>query len=340
MSKRKRIDVYILNRSAPSARLRWANYRDHFAENGMELSIKEYIEHVFKRSKVKKKIEPADVIVIQKTVLAPRVVRAFRKQAPKLILDVDDAIWLSHSSIEAEQPTAKERIFRRWFVKSLDYFDRVIVGNDYLKNWVERYNSNISIVPCSPCDKWTGNTAYKEHEKKDKFILGWTGTRQNLFYLNSIEHALKAFFDRAPNAYLMVISDGVFETPDPMVNSRIINVPWSIENEQSYLIAFDVGLMPLTDDPWSRGKGAFKTLMYFRYSVPSVSSRIGFNTEVVTDGVNGLLAQDTQEWFEKLMLLYGDPELARRIGVNGHQTYLKYYSQDVVFAKYLEAMSL
>ncbi|MDD4214679.1 MAG: glycosyltransferase, partial [Bacteroidales bacterium] len=98
---------------------------------------------------------------------------------------------------------------------------------------------------------------------------------------------------------------------------------------------FDIGIMPLPDDEWSRGKCGFKGLQYMALGIPAVLSPVGVNTEIVQDGVNGFLAANDEEWIEKLSLLIESPDLRKKIGLNGRKTIVEKYSFNAWKEKYI-----
>jgi len=102
--------------------------------------------------------------------------------------------------------------------------------------------------------------------------------------------------------------------------------PWSAERELEELRSYDVGLMPLADDPWTRGKGAMKALLYMSVEVPVVASPVGVTTDIIQHDVNGLLCRTEDDWVEALRRLATDPELRMRLGRAGRQTVEKQFS--------------
>ncbi len=115
---------------------------------------------------------------------------------------------------------------------------------------------------------------------------------------------------------------------------RVDGVPtiaqaWCRDSEARDLHSFDIGVMPLPNDAWSRGKCGMKLLQYMATGVAAVASPVGVNTEIVQDGVNGFLAATADEWIEKLSALIQDGALRRRIGAAGRRTVEERYSARV-----------
>jgi glycosyltransferase involved in cell wall biosynthesis len=109
---------------------------------------------------------------------------------------------------------------------------------------------------------------------------------------------------------------------------RIEHRSWSFESEVNDLASFDVGLMPLPDDPWTRGKGGYKLLQYGAMGLPVVASPVGVNTEIVEEGVTGFLADSEDRWVESLLRLVDDAELRSRMGNAGRDRIVERYSLD------------
>ncbi|MFH1857360.1 MAG: glycosyltransferase family 4 protein, partial [Candidatus Omnitrophota bacterium] len=116
----------------------------------------------------------------------------------------------------------------------------------------------------------------------------------------------------------------------------IENLQWSLDNEQDHFAHLDIGVYPLPNDTWSRGKAAFKAIQYMTAGVPVVASPVGMNCEVVEDGVSGFLAGSEEEWVEKLSWLCSDAALRRRLGEAGRKKIEAAYSLNVYQERLLD----
>jgi glycosyltransferase involved in cell wall biosynthesis len=159
-------------------------------------------------------------------------------------------------------------------------------------------------------------------------ILGWTGVRDNLGYFAPIEPVLQKLAQEY-NIELWISSDGEYELEGVQVRNRV----WCEAEEVDYVREVDIGLMPLHDTPRARGKCAFKALQHMAVAVPVIISPVGMNTEVVQDGVNGLLAGLPEEWEDKLRTLIENPELREQLGRAGRKTVEEQYSFTVNYPK-------
>jgi glycosyltransferase involved in cell wall biosynthesis len=161
------------------------------------------------------------------------------------------------------------------------------------------------------------------------FVMGWTGTSSNFPYLAAIEPALEVVLREVPGAALLVIADRPPSLPR-LAGRDVRFVPWSMHREVEALAAMDVGLMPLADDPWTRGKCSFKMLQYMAAGVASVVSPVGMNREVLALGESGLAATGIDEWTEALRVLAADPERRARLGATGRAVALAHFDVPVV----------
>jgi len=253
----------------------------------------------------------------------------FRK---KIIYDFDDAIWFRNYS----DKNKIARFFKSpWKVKYIcKWADVVIVGNDYLKSFSERYNKNTVVIPT------TINTEYHKpaidkKQNTEKTIIGWTGTLTTLRQLDLVLPVLHKL-ETEYNFEFLVISN-----EKPQINLKSFKfIKWDKTSEISDLQKIDIGIMPLYDNEWEKGKCGFKGLQYMALEIPAVMSPVGVNTEIIKDGENGFLAKDEQEWFDKLSLLIENSQLHEKLGKAGRQTVIDKYSVDANKQKYLDVLHL
>ncbi|MFK3960821.1 glycosyltransferase [Guptibacillus hwajinpoensis] len=335
-----KIDIYIYgDQFTPSSRLRWINYKNEFENENIDFKVKEIGDYVSKRFFLKKPIEQADVIVIQKYILSDRLLNKFKSKCEHIVFDIDDAIWLSHSYKKKNQPYYKRlrsNVYNVMFYESSKKYDKIISSNNYIKDFLEKLNKNITIIPTSPSDN-----PNKNQEKKlfdGKFIVGWTGTKANFVFIHKIEKYFREFFIKNKNAYLLIVSDGIYESDNKEFNKKIINVKWDVNSEIQYIKSFDIGIMPLEKDEWCLGKAAYKLIYYMKNGIPTISTNWGFQTEFINNGQNGYLVENNKAWERCLQLLYDNSDERPHIGNNGYNTYLKLFSKEVIFTKMKDAL--
>ncbi|UZD23898.1 glycosyltransferase family 4 protein [Algoriphagus halophytocola] len=227
------------------------------------------------------------------------------------VVDYDDAVFHNYDS----HPNA---LVRNWMGDKIAWVMRhsrlVCVGNAYLKEYAFKAGAmKVEILPTV--------VDLKKYPLKRKFEnslirIGWVGSPTTMKYLNS----LKVVFRKLGESYnleLLVINAKGIEVPDMGISSSLI--PWSEEKEGELISSFDIGIMPLPDDDWERGKCAYKLIQYMACGLPVVASPVGMNKEVVREGWNGFLANDVQDWENSLVSLIKDVELRKTMGQNGRQ---------------------
>jgi glycosyltransferase involved in cell wall biosynthesis len=165
-------------------------------------------------------------------------------------------------------------------------------------------------------------------------MLGWIGTKGNLKYVKKLEPVFKAISQRFPHVKLKIVSNDFYESP----SIPVINKPWKLEEENEDLISFDIGLMPLNDDLWSRGKCGLKIIQYLSVGVPVVCTPVGINRDIVRDGENGFWATTEEEWVKRLSSLIQDQNLRRKMGEKGIRTVEEGYSLRVTSEKFLNVL--
>lgn len=239
---------------------------------------------------------------------------------PRCVFDIDDAIW---------EPPAHVRSAFLWLVdygwtrKMARFCRHAVVGNETLAAYVRPLNPNVTIVPtCIDLDRHTA----KRYPERTPVVLGWTGLKDNLGYLEPIETTLQAL--AAEHDIAMHVATG---KPYRLAGIPVENVNWTLEGEIDYLQHADIGLMPLHDTPRARGKCAFKALQYMAVGTPVVLSPVGMNAEVVTDGVDGFHARTPDEWHDKLSRLIEDAALREQMGRAARKTVETRYSHDVYY---------
>lgn len=244
--------------------------------------------------------------------------RMLKLSGKPIIYDFDDSIWLNDTS-EGNQNLAWLKNTKKT-KKIISLSTMVIVGNKYLADFVEAINPNVLIIPT------TIDTSYhvpKQKPKSNTICIGWTGTETTLKHFMLLENVLKRVKQKYGNTlHIKVISNVLYTNNELDVES----VLWSLDSEIDELHTIDIGIMPLPDDDWSKGKCGFKGLQYMSLEIPTIMSPVGVNSEIISHGVNGFLASTDEEWEHYLCALIEDVELRRKIGKEGRKTVIEKYS--------------
>jgi glycosyltransferase involved in cell wall biosynthesis len=252
----------------------------------------------------------ADVVWIERHLLSSYSLLEKRLPRPR-ILDVDDAIWLSHP-------------FVRHFAGDMDL---VVAGNSFIAEWFQPLGCSIHIAPTA-IDTQRFCPAAPSHPSSpsgERFVVGWSGTQSNLKYVYDIEAALARFLALRLNSELRILCNDrpVFRSipPDRWTFHR-----WSPAEEVAVMQTFDVGLMPLRDGEWERGKCSLKMLQYMACGIPVCVSPVGTNLEVAAKGIVGYLPANESQWCDALDAIYCDRASGRILGANGRRVAEEHYS--------------
>jgi glycosyltransferase involved in cell wall biosynthesis len=254
--------------------------------------------------------------------------KVFKK---KIIYDFDDAIWLT--DIKSESPLSR-LIKNRGKVSTICQLSyRVSCGNLYLATYASAYNRSVVVNPTTIDTEGMHNKKLAPFPGKDnqQITIGWTGSHSTLKYLETIESVLQRIERAYPTVNFVVIAD----RPPALDIGRITFIPWNAESEIADLMKIDIGVMPLPDDEWSKGKCGFKILQYMSLNIPSVSSAVGVNNEIVRHGENGFLCSTDEEWFRNLRSLIESPTLREQLGAAGRETVVHHYSVNSNTASFL-----
>lgn len=267
-----------------------------------------------------------DLVVLEKELLpyAPLGLEAnLGRRRRKLISMYDDAIHAYYK----EHPWK----FLRWLCrdkieKIMELSSHVVVWNEVLEAYARRWNAKVSCVHLGI--DLRRYQVKQLHGARRPVILGWIGTPSTLSSLDMLAIAFHELAKKYP-LELHVITSVAYRNP----HIRVVDKPWSIETEVKDLQECDIGIMPLPDNEWTRGKSGCKLLQYMGVGLPVVASPVGVNQRIVRNGVNGFLANAEEEWISALSQLIENAELRRSQGEAGRKMVEEDYAQDKTAAK-------
>lgn len=230
------------------------------------------------------------------------VAKVFRK---KIIYDFDDAIWIPNTSennkiVAGIKWHQKVSSICRWAYK-------VSCGNSYLREFALQFNAQALVNPTT-IDTVNLHNSLK-NQATEKVIVGWTGTHSTMKYLEQVVPVLQDLEQKHVFEF-WVISN---QQPDLPIRSLVYK-PWRKESEILDLSSFNIGIMPLEDDLWAKGKCAFKALQYMALGIPALVSPVGMNNEVVEPGENGFICKTYEDWHKALALLLENQEARIKLG--------------------------
>jgi glycosyltransferase involved in cell wall biosynthesis len=250
----------------------------------------------------------------------------------KIIVDFDDAVFANYkyNTNYLIRLFLHDKIFN-----VVRYADSVIVGNRYLYDQFINCNSKIAILPTVVSSKLYDSITF--NEDSDKFIIGWIGSPSTSKYLLSLCEVLRNI-DK--NAYQLNIIGFDIKIKNYFEGMPVNWIDWDEKTEIAEIKKFSVGIMPLDDSIWSRGKCGFKIIQYMACRKPVIASPVGINNEIIEHGKNGFLASDQKEWHEYISFLISNREEASIMGNYGYERFIKKYSLENNYKKYLKFFGL
>jgi glycosyltransferase involved in cell wall biosynthesis len=297
-----KILVITNNPGRASFRQRIGVYLDMLETSGIECLIEKLPAGVLSRRKLFMRAGDFDGVLLHKKTLNPFDAYYLKKYAKKIIYDFDDAIMFDDE--HPEKTHHKRQIF---FRRTVSLADLVIAGNAYLAEQAKRFNSSVEVLP-------TGLDAASYRivnpPRDGRIRLVWIGSHPTLPHLEQIAPALEEIGSRFDNVVLRLISDSFFD----LHKIRVEKQPWSLETEVTDLAGCDIGLAPLADNNFTRGKCGFKILQYAAASLPTIASPIGVNRDIIHNGVNGFFSETPEDWIEKTTVLLNNEALRIKMG--------------------------
>jgi glycosyltransferase involved in cell wall biosynthesis len=342
---------------APSQRFRYEQYVDFLAEHGFRTTFAPVLKAddygvvygeggylrkgliagrgLARRLADVRRLPRFDIVFVQREAvqLGTSWFEALAARArPRLVFDFDDAIWLQNVSDANRKLGWLKRPAKT--SKLIGMADMVLAGNAYLADYARRINSNVSIVPT------TIDTDYYVRDatvtRGPGVCIGWTGSLTTIQHFDRILPVFRRLKERYQEGVrFKLIGDGGYR--DEALGIR--GQDWNASTEVRDLSDLDIGVMPLPDDEWARGKCGLKGLQYMALEIPTVMSPVGVNTEIIEDGVNGFLAADRDQWFDKLCRLIESETLRRELGSTSRTTVESRYSVHSQRERYLSLLT-
>ncbi len=343
-----------------SSRVRIYDYLPYYRDAGIHADIfpwaasKPQAEQEIALHKLCKQANDYDVVYLLRVLFTRNQFDRLRENAKRIVYDFDDAIyyvpstqwpsWPGNSLPASEYLKQLYRLVARGgryysarkhgLNYMLRHADGIVAGNEILAAYAQRYSRRICIAP-TPVD--VNIIPMKRGGSQNKVVIGWIGTPYNLAYVENISDALRQVCAKYGDRVLVRLCTAPAAVRLDGVNWELS--PWSIETQYETLTSFDIGIMPLTEDGWSRAKCAYKALLYMAAGLPSVISPVGTNNYVLEEGVTGYFAGSTHEWTEKLSALIDDATLRSRMGTAAREFVLARYDRPVVFQKIRQFLS-
>jgi len=233
-----------------------------------------------------------------------------------VVVDYDDAVFHTYN-------LHRSHFIRLILGKKIDRMMRdaalVITGNEYLRNHAAVVGATrIELLP-TVVDTSRYNVKY---QRKEPLIVGWIGSPSTTRYLYDLGAVILSFHSEK----IKFVAIGAQE--EKLSELPVENLSWTEENEVDKISEFDIGIMPLSDNPFEQGKCGYKLIQYMACGKPVIASPVGINCQIVTHGVNGFLASTVQEWIEAITSLAASYDLRVEMGRNGRRLVEQEYSLD------------
>lgn len=234
----------------------------------------------------------------------------------KIIYDYDDAIWMADQGGENQLWTLLK--WRSKVASICNWSYKVSTGNDFLADYARQFCDEVVVLP-TVINHEVHISATKE--KNQIPFIGWTGSHSTLFYLDSLLPTLQELEESFEFTFLVIANK---DPKLPLKNYQFIK--WSRESEIEDLSLMDIGVMPLEDNEWSKGKCGFKLIQYLSIGIPAIASPVGVNSEIVINNETGFLASSHNEWLEVLKKLLDSSTLRKEMGDSGRELITNKYS--------------
>ena len=338
---------------AAGQRLKYEQYFKHWTDNGYEITISPFMNKsmwkivylkgkfiskimgtilgYFSRTHDLFRIPKYDIVYVHMWVtpfgstLFERIARFLSK---KLIYDIEDiTINAVSNSVNSIISPLKNPNKNKFLMKTADYvITSSPVLNEYCldinsKKKCKYISSSINVDKFMPINSYNNNT---------RVVIGWTGTFSSKEYLDLLRNVLIELKNRCDFKLLII---GNFEYKFSEIDIDVIQ--WSSENEVNDMQKIDIGIYPLSDDPWIYGKSGLKAIQYMSFGLPTVATNIGTTASIIKHMDNGWLVKDQNDWVLALKKLISNPKLRKSFGDKARITVVQRYSIDVIKAEYL-----
>ena len=320
-----RVLFFIQGFTVAASRYRVLQYLPFLKEAGIDADVVEFPKSLRDWVRYLKPARQADLVFLQRKRPPLVILMLLKGMGKKIVYDFDDAIMFKNS-LSANPYSLRRRLsFRRM----VHFADLVIAGNEFLRSEAMKYSSHVQVLP-TPID--IERYGQKHYGARDTIHIGWIGDHGSIHYMESYKEVWEELGRRFKNVSLAIICDVFIETQDIPLVRRV----WSSEKEVEYLQDLDIGVMPLFDDLWSRGKCGFKIIQYMGVGLPVVCTPVGINRDAVEPGTNGFWAETMAEWIEKLTLLVENAKLREKMGTAGRKRMLERYTVQACAPRMIE----
>lgn len=342
-SSKVRVGLYLPLCSANGVKHRVISYLSQGEYTGLRTkktsSYKVMLHKIFAIFQLLIEVPFANVVVIQKVLLHKRIVDILVRINNKIVFDYDDALFALPT--DGMYPAEKLSSDVEKLNKILSLSSVVIAGNSYLRDYALKYNPNTIVLP-SPVDTSLFKPA-SVNKKREVPVIGWTGAgEQHLKHLLLIKDALDILGKNHKFIFQIIGTLGSEKMKAVFSNSSypVEFIDWlDMKDMPTYITNFDVGIMPLIDDEWSRGKCGYKALLYLSCGVPAICSPVGINKDIIIQGENGFLASSSSSWVNHLSDLLRSDHLREHMSQRAREIVEREYSVKVLSKVFFDILN-
>lgn len=339
-------------RLAGSSRMRSYQYFPYLEKAGMQVTVKPFFDDAYlkdfyagkknisavlksyiKRLGVLFSVFSYDRVVIEKEIFPflPALAEWMLKLLGiQYIVDYDDAIF--HNYDQSANPIIKNFLGNK-IANVMRFSGTVVAGNHYLADYAQQSGApNIEIIP-TVID--LNRYPMKEDQERSKFVVGWIGTKSTFE-----KHFLlcKSWIQKLqqidPNIVFHIVGINQYDG----FGKNVKFIPWSEKSEVAEILKMDVGIMPLQDSLWEKGKCAYKLIQYAACGIPGIASDVGMNREVTVHEETGLLISGPDEWMSAVLRMKNDHTLRKRMGLQARALVEEQYSLQVTAEKWVKLL--
>jgi len=346
----------------PSSRYRFYNYQKPFLDHGIEMHINPLFDKFYFDAESKwKKLLVVLLAYIKRLILIVQLLISpkkydlvlleyelfpyfpawfeylFAKRDIRYIVDYDDAIFHKY---DMHRYIFINSLLKDKIAKVMTYAQTVIVCNPYLETYANRCNAHVITLPTVvELDKYKEALQSYDKIKNSEFVIGWIGSKTTSVYVLELLEDMKKFATKYKNVRFHLVGfDENLLTQNEKYDTCIDVIPWSEIDEIENILAFDIGIMPLADDAWSRGKCGFKLIQYMSCQKPVIASAVGVNCDIVEEGKGGLLVKSGDSWFTAFEKLYLGNTLREKMIQNNIKIIENKFNYIITYEKYLKVI--
>lgn len=255
-----------------------------------------------------------DIIVLQRCIvpgLPFTFLKHLKKKGSRIVFDIDDALHLQRLYMSSQ--IANDA-------------DVVMAGNRQLYDYYKKYNNNVYLIPTIDDNRLYEN--YKTNTFQNKCI-GWIGSFSSIQNFDVILNPLNKIIEKYPEVYVKIISDEIMDYQKLIKNCNFVK--WDAKTYLKEMQEFSIGIMPLKENEFNKGKCGFKLVQYLDLGKPVIATDLGENKYIVNE--YGYCCIDENDWYNALENILFDEEIYNEITNNIHLQFLDEYGYEKVFDK-------